>query len=116
MIECLCIRTRPESTRPLNFANWSERHIAFKLFYIGTNYHGFTSQAEVDETVETELYNALLKLKLIRDRTSCQFMRCGRTDRGVHALGQVVSLYVRSAVKNGLGCRPCKLQTKFDTS
>jgi tRNA pseudouridine38/39 synthase len=42
------------------------------------------------------LFDALLKVKLIQDRLSCKYTRCGRTDKGVSALGQVISLYLRS--------------------
>lgn len=37
------------------------------------------------------------------DHDSVDFGRCGRTDRGVSAAGQVISLYVRSQLDNELG-------------
>lgn len=37
-----------------------------------------------------------MKTKLIEDRKSCGYSLCGRTDKGVSALGNVVSLYLRS--------------------
>lgn len=35
--------------------------------------------------------------RLIKDRASCQYSCCGRTDKGVSALGQVVSLLLRTS-------------------
>lgn len=46
-------------------------------------------------TVESVLFAALIKTLLIRDRSSCAYSRCGRTDRGVHAAGNYVSLQLR---------------------
>ena len=37
---------------------------------------------------------------------SLSFFRCGRTDKGVSAFSQVVSLTVRSALKYGIGVEP----------
>ncbi|PVV02559.1 hypothetical protein BB560_002984 [Smittium megazygosporum] len=50
-------------------------------------------------TVEGELFRALKQTKLIASEADCQYARCGRTDRGVSAFSQVVSLYVRSCGK-----------------
>lgn len=49
-------------------------------------------------TVEGALLSALHRAKLIPtcDTADCEFSRCGRTDKGVSALRQVVSLRVRS--------------------
>jgi tRNA pseudouridine38/39 synthase len=51
-----------------------------------------------EETVEGQLLAALMKTKLIKDRAWACYSRCGRTDRGVSALRQVVGLRVRSAL------------------
>jgi len=37
-----------------------------------------------------QLFNALMKVKLIKDKNSCSYTRCGRTDKGVSAFGQVL--------------------------
>lgn len=87
---------------PPNFDYWaySIRHIAFRFFYLGTPFYGFSSQAASTlPTVESQLFQALLAARLIVSRTSCHYQRCGRTDRGVHAGGQLVSLWVRSRLK-----------------
>eukprot|EP01056_Protomagalhaensia_sp_Gyna25_P005622 Protomagalhaensia_sp_Gyna_25__5621@NODE_781_length_2628_cov_94_008884_g599_i1_p2_GENE_NODE_781_length_2628_cov_94_008884_g599_i1NODE_781_length_2628_cov_94_008884_g599_i1_p2_ORF_typecomplete_len336_score44_94PseudoU_synth_1/PF01416_20/0_014PseudoU_synth_1/PF01416_20/5_7e24DUF2344/PF10105_9/0_12_NODE_781_length_2628_cov_94_008884_g599_i1741081 len=46
-------------------------------------------------TVEGALIEALQKARLIRDRDSCNFSRCGRTDKGVHARANYISLKLR---------------------
>ena len=39
-----------------------------------------------------------MKLRLIESRASCGYTRCGRTDKGVSAVGQVVALRLRSNI------------------
>ena len=46
-------------------------------------------------TVEDVLFGALMRTKLISSVNECKFSRCGRTDAGVSAIGQVVGLCVR---------------------
>eukprot|EP00850_Spirogloea_muscicola_P014731 SM000107S14097 [mRNA] locus=s107:365180:370412:- [translate_table: standard] len=76
------------------------RHIALKLMYLGARYHGFASQAAGQPTVEAELIAALRTTRLVfGDWSNVQYSRCGRTDKGVSAMGQVVALYLRSALK-----------------
>jgi tRNA pseudouridine38-40 synthase len=66
--------------------------IALKIGYLGTQYHGFQIQPEsVGPTIEGELFKALKNLDVIEDRASSNYSAAGRTDRGVHALSQVVS-------------------------
>jgi tRNA pseudouridine38-40 synthase len=57
------------------------------LAYDGTPFHGFARQKDV-RTVQGELEDALGKLLHGEVTTAC----AGRTDAGVHALGQVVSV------------------------
>jgi tRNA pseudouridine38/39 synthase len=75
------------------------RHIAFQIQYDGRKFFGFAAQdgSGVD-TVESIFFAALEKLNLIADRKTCGYSRCGRTDRGVSALGQIVALKVRSSI------------------
>jgi len=47
-------------------------------------------------TVELELFKALEKSKLIQSRETCNYSRCGRTDKGVSSMGQVSAFVVRS--------------------
>jgi tRNA pseudouridine38-40 synthase len=62
------------------------RYLMLKMAYDGTNYHGFQRQINalaIQEVVEKALEN-ILKEKI-------NLAASGRTDTGVHALGQVVS-------------------------
>lgn len=86
-------------------ANYHTRFIALKLAYLGKNYSGFefTSCGSLP-SVEEELYKALVRTCLIFpkdekivDFGSCDYSKCGRTDRGVSAFGQVIGITVRSA-------------------
>ncbi|OBZ88538.1 putative tRNA pseudouridine synthase C25B8.05 [Choanephora cucurbitarum] len=72
-----------------------------KVAYLGWRYSGFATQNDEvsTPTVEDQLFQALEACRLIADRNQCQFTRCGRTDKGVSGLGQVVALNVRSSNK-----------------
>jgi len=64
--------------------------VALKLAYIGTEFHGSQIQPNVI-TVEGELFKAFRNLGLIESPKSANYICAGRTDAGVHALGQVVA-------------------------
>jgi tRNA pseudouridine38-40 synthase len=64
--------------------------IALKIAYIGTDYHGFQVQPDVN-TIEGELFRALKELNIINNPHEANYIAAGRTDRGVHALGQVIA-------------------------
>ena len=88
--------------------NYSQKRIAFKMAYLGWNYHGFAAQPHVTEkglgtTIEERVFEVLKKLRFVDSMTSCGYSKCGRTDKGVSAMSQVISLTVRSArpLKNG---------------
>src|SRR6266498_724497 len=91
-------KEKSSSARPFDWSKYSKRHIALKIAYFGWNYHGFASQGNEDNfpTIEGHLFNALLNVKLISDPSDCNFSKCGRTDKGVSGLGQVVALNIRS--------------------
>jgi tRNA pseudouridine38-40 synthase len=66
--------------------------VALKIGYLGTNYHGFQIQLQSGvPTVEGELFEALKRLGVMEDRKAANYSYAGRTDKGVHALSQVVS-------------------------
>jgi len=66
--------------------------VAVKIGYLGTNYHGFQIQPQAElQTVEGELFKALKRLGVLEDRKAADYSYAGRTDKGVHALAQVVS-------------------------
>ncbi|KAJ8472933.1 hypothetical protein ONZ51_g8190 [Trametes cubensis] len=86
--------------KPLDFGAYARRKIALKFTYNGIHFGGMEIQRDpVLPTVEGVLFDALVHTKLI-DRDGgfdgCGWQRCGRTDKGVSAAGQVVSLWVRS--------------------
>jgi hypothetical protein len=97
-------KKKKKPCREFDMSKYRERHIAIHLQYNGTEYYGFASQAEgiCEETVEKHLFLALCKLRLVSDRRSCNYNRCGRTDKGVSAFGQVISLNVRSSFPKDL--------------
>ncbi|KAL2185166.1 pseudouridine synthase [Thermothelomyces heterothallicus CBS 203.75] len=85
-------------------SKYSTRLVALKLAYLGKRYGGFEYQAGVTvPTVEEELWKALVKSCLIWpddparvDFGPWEYSKCGRTDRGVSAFGQVIGIRLRS--------------------
>lgn len=73
------------------------RRFALKVAYIGTDFYGFQRQPGLS-TVEGELLKALKTLGLINGNGKCGFGIAGRTDRGVHALGNVISFLTEGEV------------------
>lgn len=68
--------------RPFDFTKHSKRHIFLKFFYLGWEYQGFVVQETTTQTVEDFLFDALIKTRLIEQRTTSNYHRCGRTDKG----------------------------------
>ena len=89
--------------KPFDFSRYHKRHVALKMAYLGWDYHGFASQESTENTIESHFFAALSKACLIESRDDCNYSRCGRTDKGVSAFAQVVSLDVRSNLMEGLG-------------
>ena len=89
-------RGKGKKQRGFDMSRCRQRHVALKIAYYGQSYHGFASQDDIDNTIEGHLFRALQQTCLIVDRDSCNYSRCGRTDKGVSALGQVVALHLRS--------------------
>ncbi|KAJ7079771.1 pseudouridine synthase [Mycena belliarum] len=89
--------------RTFDFSSYPRRKIALKFCYSGWAYNGLAIQQDPTPlpTVEGVLFEALAKARLIDPDAGlegCGWERCGRTDRGVSAGGQVISLWVRSAL------------------
>ena len=64
--------------------------LAFRVSYLGSGFYG--SQMQVDRrTVEGEFVAACVRLSLFDDWRKAGFLFAGRTDRGVHACGQVAA-------------------------
>lgn len=116
------VNTPKKQSREMDPSKYHTRHIALKFAYLGQRYNGFehaNGNTTPLPTIEEEIWKALRKTRLIfptttspielnldqQDRTKpfdlswdgCQYSKCGRTDRGVSAFGQVIGIRVRSA-------------------
>ncbi|KZP30026.1 pseudouridine synthase [Athelia psychrophila] len=97
----------PRSDKEFIFSAHPVRKIALKFSYSGSEYCGLAYQKNALTplpTVEEVLFQALAKVRLVDPDAGldgCGWDRCGRTDRGVSAAGQVVSLWVRSRIGAG---------------
>ncbi|CAI5734599.1 unnamed protein product [Hyaloperonospora brassicae] len=89
-------QTVAKKKREFDMSNYTTRAVAVKFLYLGEKYAGFARQDHMPETVERYLLEALVRSKLIQNISDAGYSRCGRTDRGVSAFGQVVALHVRS--------------------
>ncbi|XP_057775428.1 uncharacterized protein LOC130994395 isoform X2 [Salvia miltiorrhiza] len=66
-----------------------KRYVALKVMYFGQRFYGFASEAQMDPTIESEIFKALHKTRLVSgDRKELQYSRCGRTDKGVRLLAK----------------------------
>jgi tRNA pseudouridine38/39 synthase len=97
--------------REFDPSKYSTRLIALKLSYLGKNYNGFEhhiGNITPLPTIEEELWQALIRARLIFPKDAsplkpgevnwegCEYSKCGRTDKGVSAFGQVIGIRVRS--------------------
>ncbi len=64
--------------------------LAFRVSYLGSRFFGSQMQAS-GRTVEGEFIGACRRLGLFGDWRQAGFVSAGRTDRGVHARGQVIA-------------------------
>ncbi|NXS14310.1 PUS3 synthase, partial [Neodrepanis coruscans] len=87
--------------RPFDFSAHGRRHVALRIAYLGWGYQGFASQENTTNTIEEKLFEALKKTRLVDNRQTSNYHRCGRTDKGVSAFGQVISLDLRSSLSEG---------------
>lgn len=97
--------------REFDPSKYCTRLIALKFAYLGQRYNGLEHHPNSDKplpTIEEELWKALNKARLVfpTPNTSieaggvnwegCDYSKCGRTDKGVSAFGQVIGIRVRS--------------------
>lgn len=97
--------------REFDPSKYSTRFIALKFAYLGQRYNGLEFHPNNETplpTVEEALWKALNKARLVfptpnpslgQDEPNwegCEYSKCGRTDKGVSAFGQVVGIRVRS--------------------
>lgn len=92
-----------QHTKEFNFEAHPTRKIALRFAYAGSQYGGLAFQQGVTPlpTVEGVLFDAFAQTRLIdpvKGFEGCGWEKCGRTDRGVSGAGQVISLWVRSAL------------------
>ncbi|XP_042963180.1 tRNA pseudouridine(38/39) synthase isoform X4 [Carya illinoinensis] len=86
------------NTRTIN--HHCKRYVALKIMYFGKRFYGFASEAQMDPTIESEIFSAFEKTRLlVGDKKELQYSRCGRTDKGVSSVGQVIALLLRSSLK-----------------
>ncbi|HTX60955.1 MAG TPA: tRNA pseudouridine(38-40) synthase TruA, partial [Methanobacterium sp.] len=74
------------------------KRVALKIAYLGSDYYGFQRQPGL-KTVEGEILEALEETGMVEDVDKCGFGLAGRTDRGVHALGNVISFLTEEKVQ-----------------
>jgi tRNA pseudouridine38/39 synthase len=110
------------AARQYDARKYGARRVLLEIAYMGERYRGFARQTpseakreaagraaavaapphdDNDGTVEGALFSALRRVCLVPPNAdpvrALGYSRCGRTDRGVSALGQVVALTLRSA-------------------
>jgi tRNA pseudouridine38-40 synthase len=101
-----------------------ERRVAIKLAYDGTKFRGFQRQPE-GETVEGALVRALGRIGAVSSPRECGYRSSSRTDRGVSALGNVVSFRtdfqvrslcsaVNSELENAWACSAVSVPEDFN--
>jgi tRNA pseudouridine38/39 synthase len=119
-------KKRKKGAAPIDPSRYHTRFIALKLAYLGKNYGGFEYQPTTNlPSIESELWSALVRSCLVYptkddngatvDFSGCEYAKCGRTDRGVSAFGQVISLRVRSS-RPMEGLAPRKAKTEADVT
>ena len=97
--------------RELDWSKYSTRLVALKFAYLGQSYNGLEyhpNNTTPLPTVEEKLWKALNKAQLVYATPTpsvqpeepnwegCEYSKCGRTDKGVSAFGQVIGVRVRS--------------------
>uniref|UniRef100_A0A182P1V9 Pseudouridine synthase I TruA alpha/beta domain-containing protein n=1 Tax=Anopheles epiroticus TaxID=199890 RepID=A0A182P1V9_9DIPT len=100
--------------RPFDFSKCFKRHILLRFYYLGWDYQGFAAQEDSIETIEHHVFAALRKVCLIESRETSNYNRCGRTDKGVSAFHQVISLDVRSKLAPEVQLEESSLAVELD--
>ncbi|KAL0204834.1 hypothetical protein P9112_000141 [Eukaryota sp. TZLM1-RC] len=100
----------PKPLDPSKFSSLPLRKVAFKIAYLGTRYHGLQVQNKVDQTIQQVFTKALYTSGLIpsMDRDAVGWVCCGRTDAGVSATCQIVTVNVRSRLNTTHHSPPAK--------
>ncbi|GET90754.1 pseudouridine synthase A-like protein, putative [Leishmania tarentolae] len=90
-------KKKKKTERAFLFDRYPSRKIALRLAYHGHVHDGLAKQKETNNTVEGLVCDALRRLRLIPEDGPHNFGRCGRTDKGVSALGNAFSLTARAS-------------------
>lgn len=96
---------KTKNVKPQKDFDYLTRKVVLKFSYLGYDYSGLAYQADSDvKTVEETIFKVLKQKKFIKDYdpktlAKLNFSRCGRTDKGVSAMNQVISLDLRSCFK-----------------
>ncbi len=111
---------KPKQARAFDWSKYSTRLVALKFAYLGQNYNGLEHHSKNETplpTIEEELWKALRKAYLICPESNtridegevnwegCDYSKCGRTDKGVSAFGQVIGIRLRSNHLSGPSLR-----------
>lgn len=99
----------------MDFSKYQKRNVALNIAYRGFDYQGFALSEQAEKTIESELFQAMRKTKLVPEGVGWREMgysRGGRTDKGVSAAGQVVALELRS--KGLAGADPVDEKDEYD--
>lgn len=96
------VEAKKQKTDPQQFVRIKRKNYAMMLSYLGKNYYGMQRNPGFN-TIEEELINAMLKAELITSEAFetiqfIHFQRAARTDKGVSAVRQVVSLKLRKII------------------
>jgi tRNA pseudouridine38/39 synthase len=85
--------------RQIDFSKYEMVKLAFRFSYIGEKFSGLVVQQNDSNTIEQHILNALKKVCLINPNEQSSYAsclnRCGRTDKGVSALNNVLSIILR---------------------
>ena len=87
----------------IDFKKCNYRRVALKFFYLGWDLNGLQACRNVDDTVEELLCCAIRQCHLAAEDDPLRMTRCGRTDKGVSAFQQVVTVRLRSRLSFGPG-------------
>lgn len=89
--------------RLIDFKECNYRRIALKMAYFGWDYRGLQSNPDIDDTIEAILRKAIRRARLAAEDDPLKFSRSGRTDKGVSAFQQVLTVRVRTRLTTGAG-------------
>ena len=92
------IAKKEHKQRDVDWSKASYRRIALKFAYLGAKFNGLQIQTACASTVESHLWRAIVRAKLRKadDMPGEGYSRCARTDKGVSAFQQVVTINLRT--------------------